>query len=625
MNEEIFQGFITEGQEALQSSLQCVHDLEINSEDVRAINDIFRCFHSLKGNAAMLGLNGISSFAHAAENALDKIRKGQIKASSKTIPALIEAIDCLADMLSKVNAQAGTETIAPNVDVLLSRLSAAFTAQEQESSQNSESGDNKQDLSKSEPNQANKQSAQPTTEEPGIASKKAGDSPEERGQAQSNEQANPNRGSLRVDAKSMDKIVGFVGELFYVDERLKHLLAAYGKDSAEKKSNALLRNISQQFDVIMDHLYLQLIDVQKIPVLQVTRALERMVRQLSREQGKKGKLTVKGEHIRLDRQLIEALHDPLVHLVRNSMDHGVDTPEVRKAAGKNEEAQLEIDVHEGDEDVTVRITDDGKGIDLEKVRLKAVSKRMIDEKQAANMTKEQLIDLIFQPGFSTADRITDVSGRGVGMDVVISNIRRANGSVKVDSVPGKGTTVVLVLPKNSSLVIEGLVFRIGNVRYLLPFTALRRLLPLQELVKLRPLTGHLLANLDNTTLPIARVDGLYDDNLGNETNATMALLIEDRKMRQCILAADEVIGKQKVLIQPDDDILAQTQILSATFILGNGAIGFVLNVQNFMDQVYWSADMHQNLGKWLNGDEHEGAPKELIQARLGAPAKSPPS
>lgn len=559
-DEEIVRDLVAEGLESLESASAQLQELATNPEDLSGVDSIFRCFHSIKGNTAMLGLTGISAFAHGAENALDKIRQGKRKATPTKVELLVEAVDLLTGLLETMDCQTGTETVGASHEAFLQRLTAAF---EQD------------DDADTVPAAGEKQ---PTGE--------AGDqNPENARAASAGGSGAVLSSSLRVDVTRMDSVVKIAGELFHIDERLKHLIHRHSDGNGDSGSlqRDELRGIARDFDSAMERLYEQLLDIRKVPASQLTRPLERIVRDTCRKQNKRIKLDVHGADLRLDKQLLESLHDPLVHMVRNAADHGIESPADRRAAGKSEEGHLQIRVHDAEDTVVVTVADDGKGIDLEAVKAKAVSRGLVEPSEAEALTDDQLVQFIFHAGFSTAKKISDLSGRGVGLDVVMSNLRRHGGSIKTRTELGRGTTFELEMPKAGSPVVEGLVVRVGKVTYLLPLKAVQSLVAWDDIPVVSLPGNRRAAHVSEATLPLAHLDGLCESHvIGQDADSTGAI-IENPQGRRCVLPVDEVVGRQNVLVVNIASHLDPSGLVTGAFILGNGSVGFAISVERLLE------------------------------------------
>ncbi len=604
-DEELVREVVAEALEGAEAAMAGLLELESDPQDLSAVADVFRRLHSIKGIAAMVGLDGVSSFAHSIEDALDRVRQRDRAASPEEVALLIEGVDLLLELLGAVDCQAVTETIEPSHEAFLQRLAACFPEDSEEAAD--------RPLSSVLASWMQQAEASPSfadhpmfAELKGLLAQSAPAHPQETAEAQcgsapkspvgsratsASESAPPGLAAeqshsiLRVNIASIDNLVEIAGGLFHIDERLKHLMRGHESSIQRTSARDGLKEVARDFDAVMSRLYEQLLGIRKVSVAQVTRPLERIVRAVCRTQGKRIRLLVSGQEIRLDKQVLETLQDPLVHLVRNAVDHGIESPEERLSTGKPEEGHVEIAVQEGEESIVVTVSDDGKGIDVGAVRAKALSQGRIGSDQAQQMTEQALIELAFQPGLSTAQEVSGLSGRGVGLDVVIRNVRDSGGTVTTQTESGVGTAFTIELPKSGSPLVDGLVVRIGDITYLLPVKAVQRFVPWDECQVTRLPNGRFVATVAEARLPLAQLDGLRDRRSTCDESVPVAMIIEDRAGRRCALAADQVLDRQKALVTNGYGDLERCAIVTGEFLLGDGTIGFAVCVDSLVDSV----------------------------------------
>lgn len=601
-DEEMVREVVTEGLEGLDSVVPLLMELQDQPDDLTPITGIFRSFHSIKGNAGMVGLDGIAKFAHRAENALNKLREGELKVNEERIQIFVQAADILTTLLQGIDYEAGAEVYGDAEDAFLLTLEAAFSGE----------GDDPEssilkalhqwiDEAKADPALENHpkiaelteliekasatEDAPPEEEEEASEAPEAAAPPAKDADSKSLTAAKPFNSNLRVDVVDFDNIMKLGGELFNIDERLKFWIHDESDSEANSLHRNVLRGIARDFDSAMDRLYKSLLGIQKVPIAQLTRPLERIVRDVCRTQGKKIQIALIGDDLRLDKQLLEMLHDPLVHMIRNSVDHGVETPAERVEAGKTEDATIHLGFSEGEETIEVMVRDDGRGIDLDAVKAKAVKQGMVTAEEAEALSEMGQIELIYRAGLSTKDKVSDLSGRGVGMDVVISNLRQEGGSIRAETKRGSGTTFTIELPKPGSPVVEGLAVRIGQVNYLLPLKNVNRFMAWEEVHTSELPTGEKVANLVEGCLPMIELEGLQGTAADIDSTEGAGLVIEDRLGERYVMHVDEVIGRQKALVVGIDKWLEGTSILNGAFMLGNGSIGFTICVEKLSERI----------------------------------------
>ena len=551
---------VAEGLESLSAAPSLLERLRKDVTDSPAIDSLFRSFHSIKGNAGMFGLTGVSSFAHAAENALDLLRKRKCDPTPARLDLVMEATDLLTELLEESQTQPVLELDARSKDFLVrleSGFSGAASGAPAAAAAPAEAGSDPAASGAAAPSEA---PASPAAPKEGEA---AG--------------AGPGRESLRIDMASLDSVTKIAGELFHLDAQLQYELHGES-ESGMSQSTQSLRGISRELSALADKLHGELLEICKVPVMQVTRPLERIVREVGRAQQKSIQLEVFGDHLRLDKQVLGVLRDPLVHIVRNAADHGIESPEARVAAGKPERGTIVLEFREADEHIVVTARDDGKGINFEAVKAKAVKMGLMTQKEADALDQDEIVNLIFRPGFSTAGAVSDISGRGVGLDVVMSNLHQCGGEVSVKTDPGHGSVFELHIPKLGSPVVEGLVIRCADTKYLLPLKQVRRLVEVDE-SQIVDIPGKgIVVSLAEGCFRLLRLGENLNGREGNLRDKRLGVLFEDRDGNVAVLGVTEVLGRRSVLVEELSASLKRAPYVSGSFILGDGTLGFVLNV-----------------------------------------------
>ena len=386
--------------------------------------------------------------------------------------------------------------------------------------------------------------------------------------------------SIRVEEDKVDSFMSFVGELIIASEVFAYLqqkLEAYPqvRDISQEFKNA---NIS--FNELSNNLQKSLMSVRRLPLKTVLQRLPRIIREISSSTGKKVKLEVIGEDTSIDKSLIEGLEDPLVHMVRNSVDHGIELPEVREAAGKDPEGRVTITARSTEEIFTITITDDGAGIDLDNVKQKAIEKGIISEEKARQMSDNEAGKLIFGAGVSTAKKVTEISGRGVGMDVVRTNIEKLGGLINVETQLGKGSVFTISLPMTVTLmVVDGLVAKVGGGSYILPINDVRESVrPGKDDVVIVSGKGEAV----NVRGELYKLIRLYDI-LGVETECCeikdSTVILVESKYEICGVMVDEVVGQQSVVLKDLGKKFENLQIIKGGAVMGDSSIGLILDTE----------------------------------------------
>ncbi len=559
---------VAEGLESLSTAPALLERLRNDITDTSAIDSLFRSFHSIKGNAGMFGLKAVSSFAHAAESALDLLRKRKCEPTPTRLDLVMEATDLLTGLLEDSQTQPVQELDAKSKEFLV-RLEAGFSGTGAAITPATEPA---AATGAAEVNSGAAAAAPSAPAEAQAGAPKEGDAAG----------AGPGRESLRIDMASMDIVTKIAGELFHLDAQLQYELHGEGETGVSQSTQSL-RGISRELSGLADKLHGELLEICKVPVMQVTRPLERIVREVSRAQQKNIQLEVYGDHLRLDKQVLGVLRDPLVHIVRNSADHGIETPEVRVAAGKPERGTIVLEFREADEHIVVTARDDGKGINFEAVKAKAVKMGLMTQKEAEALEKDEIVNLIFRPGFSTAGAVSDISGRGVGLDVVMSNLHQCGGEVSVKTEPGQGSIFELHIPKLGSPVMEGLVIRCAETKYLLPLKQVRRLVEVDESQIVEVPGKGIVVSLAEGCFRLLHLGENLNGRDGSLRDKRLGVLFEDRDGNVAVLGVTEVLGRRSVLVEELSASLKRAPYVSGSFILGDGTLGFVLSVATLLE------------------------------------------
>ena len=537
--------FLQEADEQLEQLEQTVMEIfDAPSEAGERLDEAFRLTHSFKGNAGMMSLAELERVSHALETALDYFRSGVAPRREEDREAVLRAVDALKTGMADL-AETGLGKV-PGIDALVVALGNISK-------------------SKEELQAAAKPTARAEAEEGGA--KKA------------------ERRDIRVDLEKLDVLMNLVGELVIGETMVTRHPGVVNLqiESFERAAHNLRRIIADLQDVAMS--------VRMVPVSRTFRRMIRLVHDLSKKAGKRVKLDLVGEETEVDKTVIEQIADPLVHLVRNSVDHGVEPVSERLAAGKPETASVTIEAgHEGGE-VVIRVSDDGRGISREKVLNKARTNGLI-QGDGKHLPDNEVFKFIFEPGFSTAEKITDVSGRGVGMDVVKRNLEKIKGRVDVYSTLGKGTTMVLRIPLTLA-IIDGMLVRVGRSRYTIPLLSIRESFrPVPEQIT-RTMDGQELVRVREQLIPVLRLHEFYGIQADFDDLHTGILICVGSGDRQVCLLADEIIGHHQTVIKAMPGVTGKARGISGCTILGDGEVSLIIDVVNLMDAAEHTSAMNQ--------------------------------
>lgn len=563
---EITADFITETNEHFEISDENLLTLENDPENEESIASIFRAFHTIKGTTSFLGLTPISVLAHKAENLLDEVRKKHLAFDGLVVDATFNALDLLKTMIKQLEeALNAGEQFVPDAE-----LPAVFAQLQKALSGESAAP---QAVRETAPAAADEEPAAPDQETAEAQSPARNKSPAANGSSQA-ASGKTVKQTMKIDADRIDLLLETIGELVIVESIVSQEAAKRGNESRE-----LERNLGQ-LTKITRSLQDMGMSMRLIPIDNTFRKMNRLVRDLAKKSGKKIELSMEGRETELDKGMVEKLGDPLVHMIRNAVDHGIEpTSDDRRAAGKDPSGHILLKAYHQGGNIHIDIRDDGRGLDKEVIIAKAIDRGLI--KNADNMSDEEIFALIFEPGFSTAKQITDVSGRGVGMDVVKSNIESMRGNVRIASEKGKGSTFTLVLPLTMA-IIDGMIVRVGSERYILPLLSIiESFQPELKMVSTVSGKGETVP-FRQRLLPLFRLAGLFQI-ADAQTDPTQALVvvIEDAG-RQIALLVDELLGQNQTVIKNLGQGLREVEGIAGASIMPDGTPGLIIDVNGLV-------------------------------------------
>jgi two-component system chemotaxis sensor kinase CheA len=592
---ELLSDFILESREHLTSIELQLLTLDQEPTNAEAIHAIFRGFHTIKGMAGFLDQDAVRDVAHEVETILDLARNGQLAITPAIIDKILESKDYLNRCLAGLEPalESGNLPVPPDNIALLAAIRSLGSNPAGETQPAGPAGDVSPPALEPEAAAAPQAPPEPATAglselarvvsqvvaqvAAQVVAEAPAEAPVESGlPADSAEgpRANAARASgarsIKVDTAKLDYLVDMVGEMVIAQSLVHH-----DPDLAINGKARLGRNLSQ-LARITDEVQRTAMSMRMIPVGQLFQKTARLVRDLSRKAGKQVDLELFGEETELDRNIVEDLADPLMHMVRNSVDHGIEMPAVRAQSGKPSTARVTLRAGHQAGHIVIQISDDGRGLDQAKILRKAVEKRLVSPE--AQLSEGEIFNLIFHPGFSTADQITDVSGRGVGMDVVRKHVQKLRGRIDVISRPGQGTTFLLKLPLTLA-IIDGLVVGVGGQRYIVPIFAVREMLKPPE-DSISTLQGRQeMAMVRGSLLPLVRLHQRFGVKPRFENPWESLLIVSESRGKQFCLMVDELIGKQEVVIKSLGETMANIAGVAGGAILGDGRVGLILDLE----------------------------------------------
>ncbi|MGD1069571.1 MAG: chemotaxis protein CheA [Bryobacteraceae bacterium] len=536
---ELIADFILESREHLSGVEIQLLALERDPRNKEAINAIFRGFHTIKGLAGFLDFPAIQRFAHEVETLLDLARNQKLPVDSTLIDIILQSADHMKQCLGGI--EAGSESTS-GAEPLIARIQSAGRALSPV-----HSADSLAQLAMA------------------IAQPPPSSTPETANQ----EPASAPR-SVKVDTAKLDSLVDMVGELVIAQSMIRH-----DPDMASLHSARLTRNLAQLTRITSDVQRVAM-SMRMHPVGQLFQRMARLVRDLSRKSFKQVNLELSGEETELDRNMVEELADPLMHMVRNAVDHGAEPPDERIAAGKDPSARLELKAFHQGGFINIGISDDGRGLLRDKILRKARERGLVAN--GDQLSDQDVFSFIFEPGFSTAEQVTNVSGRGVGMDVARRQIAKLRGRIEIASVPGRGTTFTLKLPLTLA-IIEGLVTGVGDQRYIIPIFAVKEMFrPAQEALSSVPDGGEMVL-VRGALLPILRLHSRFGIEPRSVDAARGVLVVVESTQRNYCVLVDDLIGKQEVVIKSLGETFRNVPGIAGGSILGDGRVGLILDVE----------------------------------------------
>ena len=613
---EILTDFLAESTEMLEALDQDFVKLEADPSNTELLNEIFRCMHSMKGSAGFLGFTQLVEVAHQGESLLNKLRQGEIGVSPFIIDIILEAVDTVKLLQTDIR-ETGEDTHVETA-LIINKLTLTM--------------DSAEDLKDAVPVAApvrpqpmptpevsSEESAAPVeatsvSENPSVVPEESGvsqdcsSSPVETpaamdqppalsemlakmqevasrtAQAASKGTAKSSGGkeedqTVRVETRRLDHVMNLVGELVLGRNRLIKLGCEL-EDQYEM--NSIVRELGvalAQLNLVTSDLQLAVMKTRMVPIRKVFSRFPRLVRDLANKTGKQVRLELTGEETEVDKSVADELSDPLVHLVRNSMDHGLEPPEERKAKGKTGEGLVRLSAFQEGNSIVIRIEDDGRGLQVEKIAQKALEKGLMTQGDLSTMNPRDIMNLIFLPGFSTADTVSDLSGRGVGMDVVRTNISRMNGNLELDSHPGQGSCITIKLPLTVA-IIQALMVEVECAIFAIPLASVIEAVKVTK-EDIKSVNGQAVLNLRERILPLLDLGKTFEipnTTAGNECYVVVVAVGEKRFG----LVVDRLRAQEEVVIKALGEFLANVKGVAGATITGDGKVVLILDMADLV-------------------------------------------
>jgi len=577
---ELIGEFVTEGIELITNAEEALLTLENDPDDMDAVGTVFRAFHTIKGTGAFMELNIVSEMAHHAESLLSRVRDREIRYSGGYADLALRSLDMLKELIRAVERALSGETLSrpdgyDDLMVLLENPEQAGISEDFDETSTPRIGDIL--VAQGDAEREKVEAAAATYPDKPIGAaivKSKAASAEDVGQAiRTQKRMGGNKqvvkSSIRVSTDRLDRLIDMVGELVIANS-----MVAQDEIVTSDRNHELLKKVIHTSKIVRELQDISM-SMRMIPLKATFQKMARLVRDLSRKVGKNINFVTEGEETEIDRNMVDIVKDPLVHMIRNAVDHGIELPDVRKKTGKPEYGTVHLSAYHSAGSVVVEIKDDGNGLDRKKLISKALERGVITD--GDSLGDREAFNLIFEPGFSTAEVVSDVSGRGVGMDVVKRNIETLRGQVEIQSEQGKGSVFQMRLPLTLAIV-DGMVIRVGCETYVVPTASIvRSVRPAQEDLSTVLNSGEMFS-LHGELIPLFRMDSLFNiSDAEQDPTKALVLVIEENGNQTCLLI-DELIGRQQVVIKTLGESMRDIPGISGGAIMPNGRVGLILDV-----------------------------------------------
>ncbi len=645
--EDLLQDFLVEAGDLLSGVDNKLVDLEKAPDDKGLLNDIFRGFHTIKGGAGFLSATELVTLCHLTENLFDKLRNGELSITPEVMDVILDATGAVRQMFSYlergVQPPAADETLieylkqAINGHLVMADAGhhhhaapvvVAPTAQSVQAVSSSSAVPSSESspwdayyeaVTSSDGTLVATASPAPTAatpvvaapppapvEAPKVESKPApatarredgGGKPAFSGQAPRRDGEKTRENSIRVDTARLDQVLNLSGEIGLIKNRLTSLRSDILAGRNDSDTLHALDAAVSQLDLLVSDLQNAVMKTRMQPIGRLFQKYPRIARDLARSLGKDVELVLSGEETEIDKTMIEDLSDPIIHLIRNAVDHGIEPPRERMASGKPEKSQVRLEARQEGDHIVIIVSDDGRGMNAERLRAKAVEKGLISDEEANTMDERQSFNLVFLPGFSTSEKISDVSGRGVGMDVVRTNIQKLNGNIDIRSTVGKGTSFIISLPLTLA-ILPVLLVRLGEQPFAVPLSLVREILPINP-DEVQEVGGRATMVVRGEVMPVIPLSYLL--GWPQEQVPEYGVLMQTAEAT-LILAIDSFAGRDDAVIKSLDDF--RPKGVAGVTTLSNGQIVLILDMKELLTAM----------------GEHRGVPRGFLVNHLAQAA-----
>ena len=578
---EIVDSFIVETKEILEKLDLNLIELENRPEDTELLNEIFRSFHTIKGTSGFLGLDKLTQVTHRCEDILNKLRKGEALLDSELMDGILSAFDQIKELLASIETDLNEDvSVDETVEILNKLINKLENKGTENLKKSDEAATEKIDISqnnevKEETSLQNEEKSTPVVQEKSLIKE-----PSKAAAATGKKSDN----TIRVDVDRLDELLNIASELVLGRNRLAQVNSEVALEYEGTKISRDLSDAAKQIDLMTNELQLVVMKTRMVKIGKVFNRYPRLVRDLARDTKKEVNLILKGEDTELDKTLIEEINDPLVHLIRNAVDHGIESPEKRKQDGKGPIGTVILSAEQEGNQIIITIEDDGKGIDTEVLKEKAVSKGLITKEKAKELSKQDAYNLIFIPGFSTAEKVTNVSGRGVGLDVVKTNVAKLRGIISIDSAVGRGTKMIVKLPLTLA-IISGMIVEVKAEKVVIPLNSVIEVLRV-HVEDIHTINNHEAIRRRDTIIPLISIDNvLYNDKADRDKSVWQYVVVIGLAEKRFGIKVDELLGQKEVVIKSLGNYLGNINGIAGSTIMGDGTVVMILDISELLNQI----------------------------------------
>lgn len=641
--QEILEDFLVEAFELIEQIDHDLIELEARPDDLELLNSIFRVAHTVKGSSSFLNFDVLTKLTHKMEDVLNKARHGELQITPDIMDVVLESVDKMKTLLNCIRDNGNDTAIGMDIEPICARLAAVADGTAVQNSptpeQSTPQAATPEQSAPSEPAQATPAQATPAQAAPEQAAPSMANQPEidvnslsdaeveaeierllkirkaEDTARRAQKAQNPATPSpapkpapkpatpppaakkvpaagganspaameqtIRVEVKRLDQLMNLSGELVLSKNRLLTIYDELQERYDGEQFLDKLNQVANSLSIITTDIQLAVMKTRMQPVSKVFSKFPRIVRDLSRELGKQIELEISGEETELDKSIIEEIGDPIMHMIRNSCDHGVEDPAARVAAGKSEKGVVQLKAYNEGNHIIIEIADDGKGMDPDMLKVKCIEKNLITEKEADQMSDKEAFALIFKPGFSTAQKVTSVSGRGVGMDVVKTNIEKLNGIIEIDSEPGKGSVFKLKIPLTLA-IMQSLLVGAQEEYYAIPLASVMETIrvPIESIYTIE---GKNVLRLRDEVISLVRLADVFNVKQVFESDSQAYVVIIGVAEAKLGVIIDTLVGQEEIVIKSMGDYLQNIPGIAGATIRGDGRVTLIVDVSSMMN------------------------------------------